>query len=45
MFLGGKEKEGGEGKGDTGDGSVDPEDPHEWSVETVDSFVRVNGTC
>ncbi len=32
-------------KGDTGDGSVDPEDPHEWSVETVDSFVRVIGTC
>ena len=27
----------------TGDGSVEPEDPHEWSSEKVATFVRVLG--
>ena len=29
---------------DTDDGSVEPEDPHEWSSEEVATFVRVLGT-
>ena len=28
----------------TGDGSVEPEDPHEWSPEKVTTFVRGLGT-
>ncbi len=28
---------------DTDDGSVDPEDPREWSPEKVDTFVRALG--
>ncbi len=29
----------------TGDGSVEQEDPHEWSSQKVASFVRVLGTA
>ncbi len=29
---------------DTGDDSVEPRDPHEWSSENVDTFVRSLGT-
>ncbi len=30
---------------DTDDGSVETEDPHEWSSEKVTTFVRVLGTA
>jgi hypothetical protein len=30
---------------DTGDGSVDQEDPHEWSSQKVASFLRALGTA